>query len=97
MSLEQLLSDIRTNRRVLTWSRRRGLVLWSPNQYTPAVVRRAIVTYRQDLQRLVEVSDIRVCPAQTLHREYWIYNGDQCYTCQICARLEPIVRQRSIA
>jgi len=97
MTLEQLLSEVRQRRLILTWSRRRGLVLWAPNTYVPAATRRAIVAHREELIRLVEASDIRVCPAQDLHREYWIHDGGQHYTCAICARLEPIVRRRSVA
>lgn len=97
MSLEQLLSEIRQRRLILTWSQRRGLVLWAPNIYVPAATRRAIAAHREELIHLVEAADVRVCCHSDLHRHSWQHAGSQRYACQICARLNVAIRQRSVA
>jgi hypothetical protein len=96
MNLEQLLSEIRQQRLILTWSRR-GLVLWAPNMYVPAATRRAIVAHREELIHLVETADVRLCASPDIHRHSWQHAGGQRYACQICARLNVAIRQRNVA
>jgi hypothetical protein len=87
MTLEQLLTAIRTMRLVLTYDRRGQLVIWGPNKDVPLSVTRAVRSYRQRLQEMIDASDIATCASPDLHRSTWRYAGAGAFRCAVCERL----------
>lgn len=65
-------------------------VLWSPNQYVPMPIRRAIKQHRRELCELIAQADIRLCPDCDLHRQYFHYANGEFY-CEACRRLQAAI------
>jgi hypothetical protein len=86
MTLEQLLSEIRQRRLILTFSKRGRLVLYAPGVDVPLSIERAVRSHSQQLRRLIDRSDIATCPAPDTHRQYWDYRNRR-YVCLACERL----------
>ena len=86
MSLEQLLSEVRQRRLMLTSGRTGRVILWSPNQYVPLSIRQAIHAHSYSLYLLMQESVISVCSNPDLHRNEWDYRAGR-YVCSACSRL----------
>jgi hypothetical protein len=84
MSLEELLSQIRARRLMLTY----GAALWAPNTSVDAATRRAIREHRAQLAALIQQADIRTCASPLHHRSYYRYVGDRRYVCEMCEQIE---------
>jgi hypothetical protein len=83
MTLDELLVQVRDRRLLLL---QHGAI-WSPNQYVPAVTRRAIREHKAELMRLIAESDIRTCASPSWHCSYWKHAGNGCYRCQVCENI----------
>ncbi len=63
------------------------LAWWSPGRKLPRSTRRALRQHESHLLARLDRFDIHVCPTPNLHRQYWSYAGQACYTCEACKRL----------
>lgn len=89
MDIEQALATIRSYGVFLHYDPdKRGIDVWTPGVKVPITLRRAIVKHRKQLQALMDSGDVRVCPSQDLHRQYWRYVGNGTYVCETCERFE---------
>ena len=85
MNLDTLLATIRSRGLVLLRCRSR-LVIWAPHTQVPWRVQSAIKVYQVQLEELITVSDVRVCPGQD-HRSSWKCTGAGRHVCVACKEL----------
>ena len=86
MTIQELLSEVRARRLILTWSRSGRITLWGGCTPIPCDLRQAVAAHNRDLQWLISRSGICVCTNPDLHRAYWSYQLKR-YCCDACARL----------
>ena len=82
MTLDELLLQLR----------RRRLILISESEIWPSPlftqeIEKALRRHRKGLRVLLRYSEIAVCPAKDLHRQFWRRDRDG-YVCEMCQRLQ---------
>ncbi len=86
LTLEQLLSEIKQRRLILTFNQHGRVTLWTPKQSVPRSVRLAVRLHSLELYKRITRSDISTCVNPDLHRASWSYQTRR-YGCDVCARL----------